>query len=165
MPTAISADKRDEIIQRLANGEKPAAIAVAVGVSRTTVRRCKDQLQEAGGLPAVQARQVANIPAAQAYVEGDDDAIRDLLGLMDLKAQAETMRILVQARNVHASSRSCDVAELYQILQYATHQSKAILGSVATDQQLRDWWTSVDSYIRAHHPQTVDRMNRAGLPL
>ena len=165
MPTAISADKRDDIIQRLANGEKPAAIAAAVGVGRTTVRRCKEKLQEAGGLPAVQALQVANSPAAQAYVEGDDDAIRDLLALMDLRAQAETMRILVQARNVHAASRSCDVAELYEILQYAAHQSKAILGTVATDEQLRELWTNVDSHIRAHYPQTVDRMSRAGLPL
>ena len=165
MPKPISSFQRDAINERLGAGEKPNAIALAVGVSRGTVRNYAAKLKEAGGLPAVRARQVANIPAAKAYVEGDDGAIDDLLGLMDLKAQAETMRILVQARNVHASSRSCDVAELYQILQYAAHQSKAILGSVATDEQLRDWWTSVDSYIRAHHPQTVDRMSRAGLPL
>lgn len=165
MPTAISADKRDDIYQRLAAGEKPAAIALAVGVDRKTVRNYAEKLKEAGGLPAVQARQVANIPAAQAYVEGDDDAIRDLLGLMDLKAQAETMRILVQARNVHASSRSCDVAELYEILHYAAHQSKAVLGAVATDDQLRDWWSGVIDHIRAHYPQTVDRMSRAGIPL
>ena len=165
MPTAISADKRDEIIQCLANGEKPAAIAAAVGVGRSTVRRYKEKLQEAGGLPAVRARQAADISAAKAYVEGDDGAIDDLLGLMDLKAQAETMRILVQARNVHASSRSCDVAELYEILHYAAHQSKAVLGAVATDDQLRDWWTGVIDHIRAHYPQTVDRMSRAGLSL
>ena len=57
------------------------------------------------------------------------------------------------------------MAELYAILQYAAHQSKAILGTVATDEQLRELWTNVDSHIRAHYPQTVDRMSRAGLPL
>ena len=165
MPTAISADKRDDIYQRLATGENPTAIALAAGVDRKTVRNYALKLKEAGGLPPVQAHQVANVAAAQAYVEGDDGAIRDLLGLMDLKAQAETMRTLVQARNVHASSRSCDVAELYEILHYAAHQSKAVLGSVATDEQLRAWWANVDSHIRAHYPQTVDRMSRAGIPL
>ena len=165
MPPPISATKRDEINERLSAGEKQAAIARSVGVSPVTVWNYARKLKAAGGLPAVRARQVATIPAAQAYVEGDDGAIRDLLGLMDLKAQAETMRTLVQARNVYASSRSCDVAELYEILHYAAHQSKAVLGSVATDEQLRDWWTNVDSHIRAHYPQTVDRMSRAGIPL
>ena len=164
--TAISAyQARRNKRAPVCTGEKQAAIARSVGVSPVTVWNYARKLKAAGGLPAVRARQVATIPAAQAYVEGDDGAIRDLLGLMDLKAQAETMRTLVQARNVYASSRSCDVAELYEILHYSAHQSKAVLGAVATDDQLRSWWTGVIDHIRAHYPQTVDRMSRVGIPL
>ena len=164
MPNAISADKRNAINQRLAAGESPGAIAVAVGVARSTARKYAEKVKATGGLPALQASQVANIPAALAYVEGDDDAIRDLLGMMDLKSQAETMRILVQARNAQSDRRSCDVAELYEILQFAATQTKVVLGQ-DLDDDIRDIWRRVDSHIRARYPKIVDRMNRAGIPL
>ena len=165
MPGKISIEKRDQIVAALAEGKKPGAIAGDVGVSRTTVRNIAADLAQNGGLPALKSMQLQTSPAALAYIEGDDEAVKDLLGMMDLKAQAETMRILVQARNVHSASRSCDVAELYEILQYSAHQSKAVLGAVASDEQLREWWTNVDAHIRAHYPKLVDRMSRAGLPL
>ena len=150
MPTAISANKRDDITQRLAIGEAPHAIAVAVGVGRTTVRRYAAKLKEAGGIPAVQSGQVGNIPAAQAYVEGDDGRDPRLAGPYGPEGPGgDRCAFWLQARNVHSSSRSCDVAELYEILHYAAHQSKAVLGSVATDEQLRDWWTGVIDHIRA----------------
>ena len=164
MPNPISAYKRDDINERLANGEAPHTIAVAVGVARTTVRRYARKIKDAGGLTAVTAHQVANLPAARMYVEGDDSAADDLMALMDLKAQAETMRTLEQARNMHSASRSCDVAELYEILLFAATQTKVIFPS-GFDDQIRQVWSTVHSHIRASYPKTVDRMSRVGIPL
>ena len=164
MPNAISAQQRNDINERLAKGEAPLDIAIAVGVGRTTVRRYARKLKDAGGLPALRASQVATLPAARMYIEGDDEAADDLLRLMDLRQQAETMRILEQARSRHADSRSCDVAELYEILQFAATQTKVVMGQ-DHDDDIRDIWSRVDSHIRARHPKIVDRMSRAGIPL
>lgn len=162
MPNPISVEKRDAINERLAAGEKPAA--VAVGVGRTTVLRYAQKIRDSGGLAAVQALQVVNMPAARMYIEGDDKAVDDLLGLMDLKAQAQTMRTLVQARNVYAAGRSCDVAELYAILGYTFEQIK-VNCPAGFDGQIRQASRTVDSHIRARYPHIVDRLSRAGIPL
>ena len=157
MPNPISADKRDAINQRLANGEAPHGIAIAVGVDRSTVRRYAKKLMESGGLPAVQALQVANIPAAQAYVEGDDDAIRDLLGLMGLKAQAETMYTLTRARNLYQESRSVDVGVFADFLRHSADMLAALNGP------LEEWASAMNGYMHGSHPKVVDRLMRAGL--
>ena len=161
MPAAISADKRDDIYRRLAAGEKPAAIAAAVGVDRKTVRNYVRKITEAGGLPAVQPRQVANIPAAVAYVQGDDHAVNDLLGLMDLRNQAQTMDILVRARQRYEAGRSVDVGVFADYLRY----SLDILAGLAGVQSplIDDWADAMNQYMHGNHPKVVDKLTRAGL--
>ena len=163
MSKPITAEKRAAINERLAAGEPPQAIADAEGVGRTTVRRCAARLTAMGGVPAIRAGQVADIPAARAFIEGDDAALDGVFALMDVKAQAETMRILINARSNYAKDRSCDVAELYQILKVFAKEHHVSFPT--EDEKLREAWRRMESHLRASYPHIVDRMARVGLPL
>ena len=158
MPAQISLAKRADLdTGAWSEGEMPNAIARRVGVSRRTVSNYRRKAREAGGIPVVPAHQVAGIPAALAFIQGNDAAIDDQLNLMDLKAQAETMRILVQARNQHQESRSVDVVVFADFLR----QSANVLAVL--DGPVEEWGSMMDNYMRGSQPLVVDRLKRDGL--
>ena len=128
MPAQISISKRDDIYRRVLEGETPNAIALGVGVSRRTASNYRRKLQESGGIPPVSEVQAAGRPAALDYINGDDQAVDDLLSQMDIKAQAETMHTLVRARNLYQEDRSVDVGVFAGFLRHSAELLAALGG-------------------------------------
>ena len=156
MPAPIPDAKRNAIEIRLGLGDAPKDIAADLGVSEGTVRNVRRRMGKPPA-PIATHSQAQAIPAARAYIEGDDHAVDQLLSQMELKAQAETMYTLTRARNLHQDSRAVDVGVFADFLRHAADVLAGLGGPV------EEWASAMNDYMHGNHPKVVDRLSRAGL--